>query len=94
MTASALHTIMVPVRGDGKGDNVLAHAAVLAKRFGARVRVVHCHPKADDLMPYGVVIPAVLRRQIEEATDRLMRGRTSLVIPATRESRSSERTTG
>ncbi len=58
---------MVPVRGDGRGDNVLAHAAVLAKRFGARVRVVHCHPNADDLMPFGVVIPAVLRKQIEEA---------------------------
>lgn len=58
---------MLPVRGDGKGDNVFSHAAVLAKRFGARVRVVHCHPKPDDLMPYGVVIPSVLRRQIESA---------------------------
>ncbi len=67
MAGSSLHTIMVPVRGDGRGDNVLAHAAVLAKRFGARVRVVHCHPNADDLMPFGVVIPAVLRQQIEEA---------------------------
>lgn len=61
---------MLPVRGDGKGDNVLAHAAVLARRFGARVRVVHCHPKADDLMPFGVVIPHVLRRQIEEVAQR------------------------
>jgi nucleotide-binding universal stress UspA family protein len=64
---SALHTIMLPVRGDGKGDNVLAHAAVLAKRFGARVRVVHCNPTPDDLMPFGVVIPAILREQIEAA---------------------------
>jgi len=67
MAGSALHTIMLPVRGDGKGDNVLAHAAVLAKRFNARVRVVHCHPAPDDLMPFGVVIPAVMRKQIEEA---------------------------
>ena len=67
MAGSSLHTIMLPVRGDGKGDNVLAHAAVLAKKFGARVRVVHCHPKADDLMPFGVVIPTVMRKQIEEA---------------------------
>ena len=67
MAGTALHTIMLPVRGDGKGDNVLAHAAVLAKRFGARVRVVHCHPKPDDLMPFGVVVPAVLRQQIESA---------------------------
>lgn len=67
---STLNTIMLPVRGDGKGDNVLAHAAVVAKRHGARVRVVHCRPKADDLMPYGVAIPAVLRKQIEEVAER------------------------
>ncbi|MEM6385315.1 MAG: universal stress protein [Pseudomonadota bacterium] len=67
MPLSKLHTIMLPVRGDGKGDNVLAHAAVLAHRFGARVRVVHCRPKSSDLMSYGVVIPKVVREQIEEA---------------------------
>lgn len=70
MAGSAIHTIMLPVRGDGKGDNVLAHAAVLAKRFHARVRVVHCHPRADDLMPFGVVIPKVMRKQIEEVAER------------------------
>ncbi|HMB77911.1 MAG TPA: universal stress protein, partial [Kiloniellaceae bacterium] len=64
------HSILVPVRDDGMGDNVLTHAAALARRFSARVRVVHCHPKADDLMPYGVVIPRVLRRQIEEVASR------------------------
>ena len=62
-----LHTIMLPVRGDGKGDNVLAHAAVLAKRFGARVRVVHCVPSAKDMMPYGVVLPRMVREQLEAA---------------------------
>lgn len=70
MAGSALHTIMLPVRGDDKGDNVLAHAAVLARRFGARVRVVHCHPKPDDLMPFGVVIPKILRDQIEQVAGR------------------------
>lgn len=70
MAGSALHTIMVPVRGDGKGDNVFAHAAALAHKFGSRVRVVHCHPKAEDLMPYGVAIPAIMRKQIEEAAAR------------------------
>ena len=67
---STLNTIMLPVRGDGKGDNVLAHAAQIAKGHNARVRVVHCRPKPDDLMPYGVVIPSVLRKQIEEAASR------------------------
>lgn len=67
MTSGALHTIMLPIRGDGKGESVLAHAAALARRFKARVRVVHCHPRADDMMPFGVVIPTVVRQQIEEA---------------------------
>ena len=67
MALTGLHTIMLPVRGDGKGDNVLAHAAIIAKRFGARVRVIHCHPKTDDMMPYGVVVPQVFREQIESA---------------------------
>lgn len=67
MPLTRLHTIMLPVRGDGKGDNVLAHAASLARRFGARVRVVHCNPRTSDVLSYGVVIPKVVRRQIEEA---------------------------
>ncbi|QFT94422.1 Universal stress protein family protein [Roseovarius sp. THAF9] len=67
MAYDSIHSIMLPVRGDGKGDNVFAHAAALARRFGARVRVVHCHPKTEDMMPYGVVIPTMLRRQIEDA---------------------------
>ena len=67
MSMTKLHTIVVPVRDDGKGDNVLAHAAILAKRDGARVRVVHSHPKMDDLMPFGVVLPKIVREQIEKA---------------------------
>ncbi len=70
MPECALHTIMLPVRGDGKGRNLLAHATVLAKRFGARVRIVHCHPTPDDIMPYYTVIPSVRRKQIEKAAGR------------------------
>ncbi|MBB94987.1 MAG: universal stress protein UspA [Rhodobacteraceae bacterium] len=69
MTSSTLHTIMMPVRGDGRGPMLFAHAAALAKRFGAHVKVVHCHPATEDLMPKGVVIPSFLRKQIEEASE-------------------------
>ncbi|MFP6741893.1 MAG: hypothetical protein VCD33_09755 [Alphaproteobacteria bacterium] len=31
--------ILVPVRGDDKGENILAHAMVLAARYGAHVQV-------------------------------------------------------
>lgn len=68
MQQSALHTIMMPVRGDGQGPLLFAHAAALAKRFNAHVRVVHCHPRVEDMLPYGVVIPTFLRKQLAEST--------------------------
>ena len=67
----SLHSITLPVRGDGKGNNVLAHAAVLAKRFGAHVTVLHCRPRPADLMPYGVPIPGFMRQQITESASKV-----------------------
>ncbi len=63
-----IRKILVPVRGDGKGDNVLAHAAALAQRFKAHVTITHCRARAEDLMPYGVPIPAFLKQQIIDHT--------------------------
>ena len=60
-----IHKILVPVRGDGKGDNVLAHAAALARRFSAHVVVTHCRPRPKDLLPYGVPVPAFLKEQLQ-----------------------------
>ncbi|MEE4119494.1 MAG: universal stress protein [Paracoccaceae bacterium] len=69
MAGTALHTIMLPVGGDAMGEHVFAHAAALARRFGSRVRVVHCHPRPQDLMPYGVVMPRMVRSQLEAAAN-------------------------
>lgn len=66
-----IRKILVPVRGDGKGDNVLSHAVSLAKRSGAHVEVTHCRPREQDLLPYGVVIPKFLREQMKAQTDEL-----------------------
>jgi len=63
-----IRKILVPVRGDGKGDNVLAHAAALARRFKAHVTITHCRARAEDMMPYGVPIPAFLKQQIIDHT--------------------------
>ena len=63
-----IRKMLVPVRGDGKGDNVLTHAAALARRFKAHVVVAHCRARPEDLMPYGVPIPGYLKRQIIEGT--------------------------
>jgi nucleotide-binding universal stress UspA family protein len=57
-----IRKIVIPVRGDGKGDNVFAHAAVLATRYNAHIAVTHCRPRGEDLMPYGIAIPPALRK--------------------------------
>ena len=57
-----MRKIVIPVRGDGKGDNVFAHAAALARRFKAHVVVTHCRPRGEDLMPFGVPIPASMKK--------------------------------
>lgn len=59
-----IRKILVPVRGDGKGDNVFTHAAALALGHKAHIVVTHCRPRPQDLMPYGVPIPKFLRDQI------------------------------
>ncbi|MFN0262913.1 universal stress protein [Tepidamorphus sp. 3E244] len=66
-----MKTIMVPVRGDGRGDNVLAHAAVLAKRFDAHIEVTHCRARPEDLVTYTMAIPSFLREQIEQSAQKL-----------------------
>ncbi|MEM6972419.1 MAG: universal stress protein [Pseudomonadota bacterium] len=66
--------ILVPVRGDGKGQDVIAHAAALAKRFAAHVECVHCRARAEDFMPFGVNIPRVLREQIRQSAETLAQG--------------------
>ena len=57
--------ILVPVRGDGKGENVLAHAAAVARRHNAHIEAVHCRARPQDMIPYGVAVPPALRKQLE-----------------------------
>jgi len=56
-----LSRILVPVRGDGMVETVLAHAAAIARRHGSHVVVAHCRALPEDLMPYGVPLPAFVR---------------------------------
>jgi nucleotide-binding universal stress UspA family protein len=57
--------ILVPVRGDGKGENVFAHAAAIARRHNAHVEAVHCRARPADMIPQGLFVPAMLRKQIQ-----------------------------
>lgn len=56
-----LRKILVPVRGDGMSGTVLGHAAALARHHGSHVVVVHCRTQSEDLLPYGVPLPAFAR---------------------------------
>ena len=55
--------ILVPVRGDGKGENVFAHAAAIARRHNAHVEAVHCRARPADMIPQGLFVPAMLRKR-------------------------------
>ncbi len=57
--------ILVPVRGDGKGENVLAHAAAIARRHNAHIEAVHCRARPQDMIPHGGAVPPALREQLE-----------------------------
>jgi len=59
-----VRTILVPVRGDGKGETVLDHALSLARRYAAHLDVIHCRPRPEDLLPFGVSVPAMLKKDI------------------------------
>ncbi len=59
-----IRRVLVPIRGDGKGEGVLDHAISLARRFKAHVDVLHCRPRPEDMLPYGVSVPAMLRKTI------------------------------
>lgn len=61
-----IRKILVPVRGDGKGDSVIAHAAVLAQNTNSHIEVTHCRARPEDMMPYGVPVPTILRKQMLE----------------------------
>lgn len=65
-----IRVILAPLRGDGKGESILSLAVALARRFEAHIDVVHVHAKPEDLLPFGVPIPGLLRESIVEAVAR------------------------
>ena len=66
-----LRTILVPVRGDGLGEGVLNHALALGRRFDAHLDIVHCRPNPEDLLPFGVFVPAALKQEITTSAGNL-----------------------
>lgn len=67
----SVRTILVPIRGDGKGEGVLDHALALGRPFAAHLDVVHCRPRPEDMVPYGVYAPISFREQIASSATAL-----------------------
>jgi len=61
-----IRTIMLPIRGDNKGEFVLSHAHALARGHGAHIVAVHCRPQPEDLIPFGVLLTSGIRDTIRE----------------------------
>ena len=59
--------ILVPIRGDGYGENVLAHAAAVGRPHRAHIVALHTRPSPEDLVPTGFALPTALRKQLLEA---------------------------
>lgn len=62
-----IRLILAPIRGDGRGEPILGLAAALAQRFQAHIDVVHVHAEPEDMLPFGVPIPGLLRESIIDA---------------------------
>ena len=56
----SVRRILVPIRLDGKGENVLDHALALAGK-NSHNELEKCRPAPKDLIPFGVSVPSILR---------------------------------
>jgi len=59
-----LRTVLILVRGDGKGEGVLDHGLALARRFQAHLQVIHCRQRPQELLPFAGIVSAAMREQI------------------------------
>jgi nucleotide-binding universal stress UspA family protein len=57
-------TILILLRGDGKGEGVLDHALALGRPFAAHLEVIHCRQRPQDMLPYAGNVPSTLRQQV------------------------------
>jgi nucleotide-binding universal stress UspA family protein len=65
----SIKSILAPVRGDGKGEEVLSLAIAIGRIFNAHIDVVHVHAKPQDMIPFGVPVPRAFKKTILEAAD-------------------------
>ncbi|HEU0221591.1 MAG TPA: universal stress protein [Paracoccaceae bacterium] len=66
-----IRRLVIPIRADGMGENVLSHAALIAHRFHAHVEMLHCSPRPEDMLPFGIPLAGFLREQVLQSAARL-----------------------
>lgn len=68
-----LSKILVPVRGDGMKETVVAHAAALAKQHQSHLVVAHCRTNPEEFTPFSRHLPSFARdtfvKQAQELAD-------------------------
>jgi nucleotide-binding universal stress UspA family protein len=62
--------ILVPVRGDDKGEGVLDHALALAGRCNAHIDVVHARAPASEFLSQSVMVTQSMRQSVRELAER------------------------
>lgn len=69
--AFELKTILVPVDFSSHSEKALEHAVELARRFDARVELLHCYQVGlGSVSPYGPVLPQEFGNEVKEAAER------------------------
>lgn len=66
-----IRTIMIPVRGDGKGERVMDHALAMAKKFGAHLDVFHARPRPEDLATFGAPTRGFMKGEMLDAANEM-----------------------
>lgn len=66
--------ILVPIRGDGKGEGVLEHAIAVGRRFSAHIECVYCRAPAEQMVPFGVTVPRAIAEQIRQSMEQVATG--------------------
>ena len=63
-----VRTILVPIDFSSHSTAALEAGVELAKVFGARLHLLHCHPpNLSSISPYGVAIPAGFDQSVRQA---------------------------
>ncbi len=65
----SIRSILVPVRGDGKGENVLDAALAMAKDHNAHVDVFHARMRPQDMTTFGAAMSGFMRGEIAKVAE-------------------------